>query len=64
MKKQESPFNVAKYKGQWVAFRPGTNKVVGSGPTLPAAEKKATERGVRNPEFYRVPRNPEAYFAG
>lgn len=57
------PFEADRYRGQWVAFDPNTNAVVGHGPTLAAAEQQAVDAGIQAPELYRVPVS-DAYFVG
>ncbi len=51
-----------KYKGQWIAFKPGTDEVVGAGTTLKEAKDQAQEKGFDHPEFYHVPKS-NAYLA-
>jgi len=59
----EAVFDANGHRGQWVAFRPDTDEVLAAGPTLQAVIRNAKERGVDDPEFYRVPES-EAYFVG
>lgn len=61
--KRPPVFNSNKYRGQWVALHPSTERVVGSGPTLAAAKREAVKHGVRNPTLYPVPKS-DAYFIG
>ena len=57
------PFDANRYRGQWVAFRPNTDDVVASGPTLQAVIERAEEQGQSDAEFYAVPAS-DAYFVG
>lgn len=57
----EVAFDANRYKGQWVAFRPESDEVVGFGPTLDAAVIAASKHGVEDAEFYCVP-SSDAFF--
>lgn len=61
--KDVSIFDANKYKGEWVAFVPDTDEVVGHGATLRAAEVAALKEGIDNPELYQVPKT-DGYFVG
>jgi len=63
MKKRSKPLDANKYRGQWVAFRPATEEVVGHGSTLRAAEKQALKRGVKSPVLYQVA-STAGYYVG
>lgn len=49
--------NITNYHGQWLALHPKTDKVLGHGKTLEAAEKMAQQKGITKPAFFPVPRD-------
>lgn len=53
---------IDRYRGQWVAIDPKTNKIVSSAVSLREAETKALGRGVRRP-IMPVPES-DAFFVG
>lgn len=57
MLKKIPTLDITNYHGQWLALKPGTDKVVGHGKTLEAAEEIARQHGVSKPAFFRVPRD-------
>ena len=63
MIKAEVAFDANQYRGQWIAFRPESDEVVGFGPTLGAAVQAASEHGFDDAEFYCVP-GSDAFFVG
>jgi hypothetical protein len=63
MPDEEAVFDANQYRGLWVAFRDGTDEVAASGPTLQAVIRKAEDKGIQAPEFYKVPES-DAYFVG
>jgi len=52
-----------KYKGLWVAFNKGENKVLASGKTAKEALAKARKKE-KVPILFFVPRNPMPYVGG
>lgn len=55
--------DVSRYRGQWLALHPETHEVVGHGPTLKDAQKRAAKKGILHPALYPVPKS-DAYFVG
>ena len=51
------------YKGMWVALKEDEVTVVGAGPTLKEALRKASEAGYPHPIVTKMPREL-IYFAG
>jgi hypothetical protein len=47
---------IAKYRGQWVAFKEDQKTVIGNGKTAKEAYEKALAKGYENPVLTRLPR--------
>ena len=45
-----------KYRGKWVAFKSDHETVIGSGDSLRAAKRAASEKGFSNPIITRLPK--------
>ncbi len=50
-----------KYKGLWVALAQDEETVLGFGPTVQEAVKKAQKKSAEMPYLTRVPKNLNAY---
>ena len=45
-----------KYRGKWVAFKSDHQTVIGSGDSLRAAKRAASEKGCSDPIITRLPK--------
>lgn len=49
------------YKGQWLALEPGNYRVVAHASSLSVAEKRAHQKGVKNPAMFPVPHSDHPF---
>ena len=55
--------DVSRYRGEWVALHPKTNRVISHHSSFKTAKQAAHKRGVDRPVLYAVPKS-DAYFVG
>jgi hypothetical protein len=55
--------DVNRYRGQWLALHPATNRVVAHDRSLRQVKRAAAARGVSRPVLYCVPRS-DGFFVG